>query len=63
MYTMHLGGRTAACHGLLFIRTMHPSSVCPSNPVKNRKSEGGPPCSSMPFSTSWGILRVVKVQL
>ena len=38
----------------------HASLICPSNPVENRKSEGGPQCSSMPFSTSLGVLRAVK---
>ena len=46
-----LGGRTAACCGFCFTRTMRPLFLWyPSK--RNQNSEGGPPCNSMPFRCS-----------
>ena len=50
-------GITTACFGVDFTRTMCLSSFSVSSiPPAKRKSEGGPPCYSMPLGAHSGVL-------
>ena len=55
--TTHFCGETTACFGVDFTRTIRLSSFSVSSiPPAKRKSEGGPPCNSMPLGARSGVL-------
>ena len=56
----HLSGRTSACRGVAFVRTIY-RLCCNFFPLQQReKSEGGPPCNSMPLGAAWAYYMLSK---